>query len=51
LSDWFNTLAAGSELSMDAASELQESGFVVIPGPARADLWAMFTPCRGSGEQ
>jgi hypothetical protein len=32
MSDWFSTLAAGSELPMDAASELQERGFVVLPG-------------------
>lgn len=31
--DWFRTLAAGSELPMGAASELQERGFVVLPGP------------------
>ena len=31
--DWFSTLAAGSELPMDAAAELQERGFVVLPGP------------------
>lgn len=31
--DWFSTLAAGSELPMDAASELQERGFVVLPSP------------------
>src|SRR5262249_15443178 len=30
--DWFSTLAAGSELPMDAASELHERGFVVLPG-------------------
>src|SRR5688572_290598 len=35
--DWFSTLAAGSELPMDAASELQEQGFVVIPGPEPSD--------------
>jgi len=35
--EWFGTLAAGSELPADAASELQERGFVVIPGPAPAD--------------
>ena len=40
MSDWFSMLAAGSELSMDATSELQERGFVVIPGPTRADLLA-----------
>lgn len=36
--DWFSTLAAGSELPLDTSSELQERGFVVIPGPARPDL-------------
>jgi hypothetical protein len=30
--DWFRTLAEGSELPIDAASELQERGFVVIRG-------------------
>ena len=38
--DWFSTLAAGSELPMDATSALQEQGFVVIPGPARPDQLA-----------
>ena len=38
--DWFSTLAAGSELPMNATSELQEQGFVVIPGPARPDRLA-----------
>src|SRR4029079_19476211 len=38
MSEWFSTLAAGSELPMDAASELQERGFVVIPGPTRSEL-------------
>ena len=38
--DWFSTLAAGSELPMDATSELQERGFVIIPGPARPDQLA-----------
>ena len=33
MSDWFNTLASGSELPMDAAAALQERGFVVLPGP------------------
>jgi hypothetical protein len=37
MSDWFSTLAAGSELPMDAASELQERGFVVLPGPVPSD--------------
>lgn len=31
--DWFSTLAAGSELPIDAASELQERGFLILPGP------------------
>jgi hypothetical protein len=37
MSDWFRTLAAGSALPMDAASELEERGFVVIPGAAAPD--------------
>ncbi len=37
MSDWFSTLAAGSELSMGTAAELQERGFVVLPGPVPAD--------------
>jgi Phytanoyl-CoA dioxygenase (PhyH) len=35
--DWFNALAAGSELPTDAASELEERGFVIIPGPVPPD--------------
>jgi hypothetical protein len=35
--DGFSTLAAGSEIPMDAASELQERGFVVLPGPVPSD--------------
>ena len=35
--DCFNTLAAGSELPMAAASELQERGFVVLPGAVPPD--------------
>ena len=38
--DWFNTLAAGSELPMEAASELQERGFVVLPGAVPPDRMA-----------
>src|SRR5262250_717593 len=30
MSDWFSNLASRSELSMDAASELRERGFVVL---------------------
>ena len=37
MSDWFDILAAGTELSMNAASELQERGFVVVPGPVPFD--------------
>ena len=37
MSDWFSTLTAGNELPIDAASQLQERGFVVIPGPEPAD--------------
>lgn len=37
MSDWFDTLAAGSELPLDAALELQERGFVVLPGVVPAD--------------
>ncbi|HMG13294.1 MAG TPA: hypothetical protein VK571_08970, partial [Gemmatimonadaceae bacterium] len=39
----FSTLAAGGEFPTDAASELQERGFVIIPGPEppeRLDLFA-----------
>ena len=38
MSDWFSTVAAGSELSMDAAAELQERGFTVLPGPVPSDV-------------
>jgi hypothetical protein len=34
--DWFSRLAAGSELPTDAASGLQERGFVVLPGLVRS---------------
>ena len=37
MSDWFSTLASGSELPMNAASKLQERGFVVLPGPVPWD--------------
>jgi len=35
--EWFNTFAAGSELSIDAASELRERGFIVLPGPVASE--------------
>ena len=37
LFDWFSTLAAESELPMDAASDLQERGFIVLPGPVPSE--------------
>lgn len=37
VSDWFEMLTVGSHLTMDAASELQERGFVIIPGPEPSD--------------
>ena len=36
MSDWFNTLGAGQELPAHAASELEERGFVVLPGVVAA---------------
>jgi hypothetical protein len=36
MSDWFSTLAAGHELPAHAASELEERGFVVLPGVVAA---------------
>jgi len=33
MADWFNAIAAGQELPPNAARELQERGFVVLPGP------------------
>lgn len=35
--DWFSRLAAGNELPRDAASELQERGFIVLPGPVPSE--------------
>ena len=35
--DWFSRLAAGSELPMAATTELEERGFVVIPGAVPPD--------------
>ena len=32
MADWFKALAAGNELPVHAASELEERGFVVHPG-------------------
>lgn len=33
MSDWFSTLAASGALPANASAELQERGFVVLPGP------------------
>jgi len=37
MADRFSTLAAGSELPVDAASELRERGFVVLRGAVASD--------------
>lgn len=37
MSDWLSRLAAGSELPMDAASELRERGFVVLRDAVASD--------------
>jgi hypothetical protein len=37
MSDWLSTLAAGNELPVHAASELEERGFVVLPGMVKSD--------------
>ena len=37
MSDWFSTLAAGSEFPVDAASELRERGFVVLRDAVASD--------------
>jgi len=33
MDDWFSVIAAGCELPASAARELDEVGFVVVPGP------------------
>jgi hypothetical protein len=43
MSDWFDTMAAGSELPVHAALELQERGFVVLPGAVPADRMGRLT--------
>jgi hypothetical protein len=37
MTDWFSTLASGSELSKDAVSELREQGFVVLRRAVSSD--------------
>jgi len=41
--DWFETLAARTELSADAASELHHRGFIVLPGPVPPERMKSFT--------
>lgn len=41
--DWFTKLEAGSELPSDAASELQEQGFVVLPDQIPSDRMELLT--------
>jgi predicted nucleotide-binding protein (sugar kinase/HSP70/actin superfamily) len=38
--DWFETLAARTELSADAASELHHRGFIVMPGRCHPSISA-----------
>ena len=42
MDDWFNEIAAGCELSPEAAHELLTSGFVVIAGPVTASSFEQF---------
>lgn len=37
MDDWLSVIAAGCELSTGAAQDLQDVGFVVIPGPVAVD--------------
>lgn len=41
--DWFDTLAARSALSAESASELQDRGFIVLPGPVPHERMGTFT--------
>jgi hypothetical protein len=43
MSDWFSTVATGSELAIDAASELRNRGFVVLPGAVPSDRMPRLT--------
>jgi ectoine hydroxylase-related dioxygenase (phytanoyl-CoA dioxygenase family) len=40
MDDWYSIIAAGSELSPDAARQLRDIGFVVMPGPEIPGGWA-----------
>jgi hypothetical protein len=37
MDDWFGIIASGSELPVQAAQDLRDAGFVVIPGPVATD--------------
>ena len=37
MDDWFSIIASGCELPVQAAQDLRDAGFVVIPGPVAAD--------------
>jgi hypothetical protein len=39
MDDWFSVIAAGSELPPRAIRELEDVGFVVIPGPDATADW------------
>jgi hypothetical protein len=41
--DWFETLAARSVLSAEAASELHHRGFIVLPGPVPPERMELLT--------
>lgn len=43
MSDWFGTLATGNQLPLHAASELEERGFVVLPGMVPAECLDQLT--------
>jgi hypothetical protein len=40
MSDWYSALVADSDLPADAARQLHDLGFVVLPGPAVPGGWA-----------
>jgi len=40
MDDWYSVIAAESDLSPDAARQLHDAGFVVIPGPEIQGGWA-----------
>ena len=41
--EWFETLAARSELSAEAVSQLHHRGFIVLPGPVPSERMESFT--------